>query len=217
MQILSAGIVLGSALPAKEFMSAKDLFVKLPSGAITLRVAKKGMQLLVEVYDSKNLDEVVNTVTAKDLSTRVCNGRGFLHLVDDVIIPPSIAAKLQAASVAGTSKECPLGDEADGGASGADLPTAAAVVAGTNITLATPSAIAKTNVEAAVNTTAVDSKGNAVPVDETLILGVDASLEEIAAAGANLINVRDFLDCIYLRCIGILLVVAAFQGKKPYR
>jgi hypothetical protein len=202
VQIVSAGIVSGQALRSRAFKTARDLPVSLPSGRLTLRVTTKGKKLLVEVYDPKNLAEAVDTVTATTLNTGVCKGRGVLHLVDDIIVPPSLMATLQAASVPGKFQECPVGDDADGGSKEGDLPTATAVTAGVDMTLQTPTTTAKTNVEAAVNTTAVDSKGNKVPVDETIILGVDASLEEIAAAGANLINVRTSPLCLlHISCL----------------
>lgn len=192
VQIVSAGIVPGFS-NAASFRDSRDLSVPLPSGDITLRVAKQKKQLLIEVLDPKSGDEdAVAVLTATDLNTRACGGRAIVHLVDDIIVPPALVAAVQAASEDPSGAACPVGDDDDGGSGGGeeDVETDAALLSGVDVSLETPNTSASSTVSAQVDTTAVDADGNAVPVQETLILGVDTSLEEIAAEGKNSIQVR---------------------------
>ena len=147
------------------------------------REPKKAKQLLVEIVDPSNTEEVVDVLTATDLNTRACGGRAVVHLVDDIIVPPALIAAVQAASE--DPAACPVG-----GGGGGDVETEDALLSGVDVSLTTPNTQANSTVTAQLDTTAVDSNGNAVPIQETLILGVDTSLEEIAAEGGNTISVR---------------------------
>jgi hypothetical protein len=181
VQIVNAGVVHGIKIPISSLENNKPMILKPThtQDAMGLVLAHDGDSnaLHVEVIDEA--DEVIDAVPGvpDQLDISVCEGKGILHVVSGVIIPPRLHQRIQ--EYLGSDKS-PCQGEDGGSAVGStdDLLT------GTNITLGsdTNTSTATIPVTATVDTTAIDANGNEVPVQSEVELDVNATLTEISDA-----------------------------------
>lgn len=192
VQIMDAAIVPGAA-GSDAFDTPVQYTFRTGEGPMTLRVAMPDDFLVVETIDPAMPDAVADVALGAPagLDTPVCGGRGMVHMVDDVIMPPSLVSEVQDAAEGAATGECPLAaqaaeaEPAAGDAEDADdyVPLEEALVTGVDIDLESPSATASNQVEATLLATATDADGGTIDIDETIILGVDAELTETEGGG----------------------------------
>ena len=198
-QIMDAGIVPGK-FASDDYATPTVYTFRTGEGPMTLRVSKPDNFLVVETMDDAVPGAVADVALGAPtgLDTPVCGGRGILHLVDDVIVPPSLSQEVADASEIAAAGECPL--SAAAAATAAEpapededyttdysdyQPLEDTLLTGVNITLESPSVSARNQVQAQLFATATDADGSRIDIDETIILAVDAELTEVEGGGAS--------------------------------
>jgi hypothetical protein len=176
MQIIKASVIEGKKIEQAEVTNA-------PEGIIS--VSADGIPYSLEVYYDQDmlkmgiLDENYEVVDVVGMAggARLLPDcpRGIVYIIDDIIIPPSLRAKLLNILNGDPGDGCP--QELMLGGPEPPVPTSA-LLATTNITLEGDAKVT-IPIEAKVNAEAVDENGNTQPIESTLSLNVDASLNEL--------------------------------------
>jgi hypothetical protein len=154
--------------------------------ALMLRVPKGSIQ--IDVLDGDNTVSDVITAVGKVVPVKGCP-RGSLYLVEDMLIPPSLRARiLEHLDQPGSQCGGDFGGEGTTLQS-EQLNVATTVAAGVNLALQTPSVRAIIPVKAKVDTKTTGADGKIVPLSSGVTIEVEASLTELQQAQADGVKV----------------------------
>jgi hypothetical protein len=182
LQLIKASLVDGKKLMKEEVATKPEEVLDFQSAdgvpySMKVSVSNDKLQMVLLNEDSAVMDVIDTMGDAKPLDG--CP-RGLLYLVDDVIVPPSLKARILNLLDGGDSS-CP--QELEGGGPPAEPPVpVSTLLADANVTLEANNAKVSVPVTARVNAEAKDEDGNVLPLNSTLTLDVDADLKEIGAA-----------------------------------
>lgn len=188
LQLVNAGIIHDEVLDPGALSDVPKTFGQTTSGGKhTLAITRLDDVVQVTVInEAGDPVDVIEVLEPEPID--VCDG-SHLYIVDDMIVPPALRLRIQEVL---DNVEDGCGEDIEGSDDSDSEPLAAGagLLVGSNVTLSTENVDATFPVEARLNTLAVDSEGNVVPLNSDLEVDVETTLADIRRFQSNEVLVR---------------------------